>query len=76
MRQLRQYVLGAEPKAVDHFIARAQGVAALAEFRDELDTAIVLASLAERLERRRGADMRDVIYAEIDRAHAALRMAH
>ncbi|MBL8532104.1 MAG: hypothetical protein JNK94_10250 [Hyphomonadaceae bacterium] len=76
LRQLRMRVLEADAQRVTSFIDRAQGVAALADMGHEYETAHVLSSLASRLSRVRDTDMRQAIYHELDRAHAALTHYH
>lgn len=74
MRQLRMRVLDAQNSDIILFAQRLRGVALLARAQNETATSAALNSLAEALPRSRG-DMRQQIYAGLDRAHAALRAA-
>lgn len=71
MRQLRMRVINAEGDNAREFIERLRGVALIARAHNEIAASNALASLADALGRSRG-DMRQHLYAGLDRAHAAL----
>jgi hypothetical protein len=74
LRQLRMRVLDASGPGVDAFIARARMVAHLADIQHEPETADVIRALTTRAAQTRG-DVRQSLYAGLDRAQAALRYA-
>jgi len=74
LRQLRMRVINAEGHNTRDFIERLRGVALIARAHKEIATSNALASLADALGRSRG-DMRQQLYAGLDRAHAVLRAA-
>lgn len=74
MRQLRMHVLDAEGANAPKFAQRLRGVALIAQAHGEIATANMLNAMAEGMGRARG-DMRQQLYAGLDRAHASLRAA-
>jgi len=73
LRQLRMRVLEARGPGLGVFIDRANGTAVLADIQGEHDVTDQLSSLSVKLARARDADMRPMIYEELDRANASLR---
>ena len=74
LRQLRMRVLEARgPVGISAFIERANGVALLANLSKQSQSAHILAALTSMLARGSAADMRETIYAGLDRATGALR---
>jgi len=75
LRQLRLRVLDATGAGADKFVARAQGVAQLADIQHEPDAADAVRGMARKVMHWRGQDVRQSLYGDLDRAHAALRYA-
>jgi len=75
LRQLRLRVLEARGVGVSAFVDRVQGTAALAELQDEPEAACELKNLRATLDRTCLDDVRQHIYASLDRAHALTRAA-
>lgn len=75
MRQLRMHVIDARGASAPLFINRVRGVALIARAHKEIQAAQALTALAEALSKSRGADVRQQIYAGLDRAHAVLQAA-
>lgn len=75
LRQLRMRVLDATGTGLDAFITRACAVAQLADFQNEPDTADAVRAMTSRAAHWRGQDVRQALYAGLDRAQAALRYA-
>lgn len=75
LRQLRLRVLDASGAGVRAFVNRVQGTATLAELQDEPEVAFELNTLGVTLDSTRLDDVRENIYASLDRAHALLRAA-
>lgn len=75
LRQLRLRVLDARGDGVQSFVNRVQGTALLAELQNEHDAAQELNALGITVDRTSLDDVRQHIYASLDRAHASLRAA-
>lgn len=75
MRQLRMRVLDAHGATAPVFAERLRGVAQIARLQNEPGVSNTLNQLASALDASRGADVRQKLYAGLDRAHAALRAA-
>ena len=77
LRQLRIRVIDARGKAgVSAFVDRTNAVARLASLNSEHEAAQILLSLAATIARARDQDIRESMYAHIDRAQAALKGNH
>lgn len=76
LRQLRMRILDARGPSAAQFSDRLQGVAIIAQVHGEHDAADALSSLAMKLARAQGADVRGALYDGLDRAHAALSTYH
>jgi hypothetical protein len=75
LRQLRLRVLDARGPGVSAFVNRVHGTAALADLQAESEAAHELNRLSVTLDRTSLDDVRQHIYASLDRAHAVLRAA-
>jgi hypothetical protein len=75
LRQLRLRVLDARGPGVTAFVNRVQGTAMLAEMQNEPEAAHELNALGLTLDRTCLDDVRQHIYATLDRAHAVMRAA-
>ena len=75
MRQLRMRVLDAQGAAAPAFAERLRGVALIARSNNEPAVSNALNQLATALVASRGADVRQKLYAGLDRAHAMARNA-
>src|ERR1700754_488692 len=75
MRQLRMRVLDAQGARTVAFADRIRGTAQIARLHNEPGVSNVLNSLANQLSAARAADIRQALYAGIDRAHSAMRAA-
>jgi hypothetical protein len=73
MRQLRMRVLDAQGAQAAPFAERLRGVAQLARMQNEPGVANALGQLATGLANARGADVRQKLYAGLDRAHTLMR---
>jgi hypothetical protein len=78
LRQFRMRVLDAYGPRSDAFVARALGMAQLAEMQDEPEAATALARLAGLAERgrERRADVRPALYDGLDQVETTLRVYH
>lgn len=72
LRQLRMRVMDARGPGATAFADRVQSVALLAQFKNELDAADTLSSLALTAARGRDRDVRPILYQALDRAQAGL----
>lgn len=75
LRQLRMRILEAEGAGATTISERARGVAMLASACGEHDAAQALSCFAATALRGRNADVRQSLYGELDRVHAALHAA-
>lgn len=73
MRQLRMHVIDARGERATAFAERLKGVALIARMHNQLDVSDTLSRLAATVSHSpRGADVRNSIYAGLDRAYAAM----
>jgi hypothetical protein len=75
MRQLRMRVLDAQGAQAAPFADRLRGVAHLARMHNEPAVSNALTQLATALAASRDADVRNKLYAALDRAHGLMRNA-
>lgn len=75
LRQLRMHVLDATGEAAPAFANRLRAVALISRMHNEPGVANALTQLAASLAAARGADVRQHLYAGLDRAHALRRNA-
>jgi len=75
LRQLRMRILGAHGPAAANLSDRARGVANLAAAQGEHEAAHELSAFAASALHGRNADVRPMLYKELDRVHAALHNA-
>lgn len=73
MRQLRMRVLEAQGSQAPAFAERLRGVALIARMHNEPGVSNALNQLAGGLAAARGADVRQKLYAGLDRAHGMMR---
>ena len=76
LRQLRMRILEAQGSGAAALSDRARGVAMLASSYGEHDSAHELSTFAATASRGRSADVRTILYTDLDRACAAMRDAY